>query len=140
VVEAHGSFYSAKCVKCGAKYSAEVVRVAIDKGDVPHCAAPAPAVAEITSRWLRHHPEDADPAAQLTDRATCDGFVKPDIVFFKESMPRNFFDLLDGDMQRCDLLLVLGTSLKVYPFAGSYVLHVHYDMAITMFDSRRNLN
>ncbi|CAK9064639.1 unnamed protein product [Durusdinium trenchii] len=48
----------------------------------------------------------------------CDGLVKPDIVFFGESLPARFTYLSDRDGQQADLLLVLGTSLKVMPFAG----------------------
>ena len=48
----------------------------------------------------------------------CDGLVKPDIVFFGEGLPARFSYLSDRDGRQADLLLVLGTSLKVMPFAG----------------------
>lgn len=48
----------------------------------------------------------------------CTGLVKPDIVFFGEGLPSRFSYLSDRDGQQADLLLVLGTSLKVMPFAG----------------------
>ena len=44
--------------------------------------------------------------------------VKPDIVFFGEGLPERFFALADSDFEACDLLLVMGTSLVVQPFAG----------------------
>ncbi|KAI9489935.1 DHS-like NAD/FAD-binding domain-containing protein [Zychaea mexicana] len=47
----------------------------------------------------------------------CDGLIKPDITFFGESLPRRFFDRLD-DFEEADLLIVIGTSLKVQPFAS----------------------
>lgn len=47
----------------------------------------------------------------------CDGLVKPDIVFFGETMPQTFADNLDDDMDECDLLVVMGTSLLVNPVA-----------------------
>ena len=53
---------------------------------------------------------------------TCGGLVKPDIVFFGESLPRRFFALL-SDFTACDLLIIMGTSLIVNPFA-SLVLRV----------------
>jgi len=46
------------------------------------------------------------------------GLVKPDIVFFGEPLPPRFFDLSLEDFKKCDLLLVLGTSLQVQPFAS----------------------
>jgi len=48
----------------------------------------------------------------------CGGLVKPDIVFFGESLPSSFFEKAITDFPKCDLLLVIGTSLKVQPFAS----------------------
>lgn len=47
----------------------------------------------------------------------CRGVVKPDIVFFGEDLPKRFH-LYNKDFREADLLLVLGTSLEVEPFAG----------------------
>jgi len=44
--------------------------------------------------------------------------VKPDIVFFGENLPRRFFELSSEDFECCDLLIVMGTSLTVQPFAS----------------------
>ncbi|CDW57352.1 SIR2 domain containing protein [Trichuris trichiura] len=41
--------------------------------------------------------------------------MKPDITFFGESLPAEFFHYISVDMERLDLLLVVGTSLKVNP-------------------------
>ncbi|XP_037835889.1 NAD-dependent protein deacetylase sirtuin-3, mitochondrial isoform X2 [Kryptolebias marmoratus] len=48
---------------------------------------------------------------------TCKGVVKPDIVFFGEDLPRRFFKYLT-DFPLADLLIVMGTSLEVEPFAS----------------------
>ncbi|XP_059841121.1 NAD-dependent protein deacetylase sirtuin-2 isoform X3 [Hypanus sabinus] len=48
----------------------------------------------------------------------CDSIVKPDIVFFGESLPHRFFATMDSDFPKCDLLIILGTSLQVQPFAS----------------------
>lgn len=48
---------------------------------------------------------------------TCGGYVKPDIVFFGESLPIRFHQLLKRDVKQADLMLVLGTSLQVGLFA-----------------------
>eukprot|EP00727_Mastigamoeba_balamuthi_P006839 m51a1_g2776 putative nad-dependent deacetylase sirtuin 2 homolog (389) ;mRNA; r:1039417-1040940 len=48
----------------------------------------------------------------------CGSVVKPDIVFFGEDLPERFYNLLHDDFAKCDLLLVFGTSLVVYPFAS----------------------
>lgn len=43
----------------------------------------------------------------------CEGLIKPNIVFFGESV--HHFDEAVELVKKCDLLLVIGTSLKVYP-------------------------
>jgi len=48
----------------------------------------------------------------------CGAYVKPDIVFFGEMLPPEFFLRMNEDFPKCDLLIVMGTSLKVQPFAG----------------------
>uniref|UniRef100_A0A8C1RWP4 NAD-dependent protein deacetylase n=1 Tax=Cyprinus carpio TaxID=7962 RepID=A0A8C1RWP4_CYPCA len=44
---------------------------------------------------------------------SCGSLVKPDIVFFGENLPSTF-----SDFPRCDLLIIMGTSLQVQPFAS----------------------
>ncbi|XP_017476296.1 PREDICTED: NAD-dependent protein deacetylase Sirt2-like isoform X1 [Rhagoletis zephyria] len=48
----------------------------------------------------------------------CNGIVKPDIVFFGENMPDHFYTKPLEDFADCDLLIIMGTSLEVYPFAS----------------------
>ena len=43
--------------------------------------------------------------------------IKPDIVFFGEDLPERFFNNYKKDFAKCDLLIILGTSLAVDPFA-----------------------
>ena len=90
VVAAHGNFDSAKCIATGKPVDPDEVRASIIAGE-----AGWQAMAE------RHG-----------------GLVKPDIVFFGESLPPRFFALMKEDFPRCDLLIVMGTSLVVQPFAS----------------------
>lgn len=48
----------------------------------------------------------------------CGGLVKPDIVFFGESLPQRFHQLVEEDFDHdtCDLVIIMGTSLLVGPF------------------------
>lgn len=48
----------------------------------------------------------------------CQSVVKPDIVFFGENLPSRFFSLMQSDFRDLDLLVVMGTSLQVQPFAS----------------------
>jgi NAD-dependent deacetylase sirtuin 2 len=49
--------------------------------------------------------------------------LKPSIVLFKSNLPQRFFELLPHDVEEADLLLIIGTSLKVAP-ANSIVYRV----------------
>ncbi|TIB97307.1 RNA-binding domain-containing protein [Wallemia mellicola] len=92
MVEAHGSFAKARCVSCKELSDGEYVKSCVMRSEIPVCQEVGCA-------------DDKN------------AFVKPDITFFGEALPRNFFDKLD-DFNHCDLLIVLGTSLKVNPFAS----------------------
>jgi len=48
----------------------------------------------------------------------CNSVARPDVVFFGESLPKRFLEMRTFDFKECDLLIVAGTSLLVYPFAG----------------------
>lgn len=50
--------------------------------------------------------------------AECGGIVKPDVVFFGEQLPPKFFEVLVRDTQEADMVIILGTSLQVHPFAA----------------------
>lgn len=88
VIEAHGSFAKASCVKCHAPCT------------------------NMTDYW---HDIQGDIVPRCT---ACRGVLRPDVVFFGEGLPAEFSDFQATDFEACDLLIVMGTSLKVYPFAG----------------------
>ncbi|XP_075945027.1 NAD-dependent protein deacetylase sirtuin-3 isoform X1 [Anarhichas minor] len=47
----------------------------------------------------------------------CAATVKPDVVFFGEDLPQNYF-LHTKDFPKADLLIIMGTSLQIEPFAS----------------------
>ena len=49
-------------------------------------------------------------------RCKCGGIAKPDIVFFGESLPTRFFQKIPSIIET-DLVIIMGTSLLVMPFA-----------------------
>jgi len=51
-------------------------------------------------------------------RCTCGGVFKPDITFFGEMLPEYDWNASVRAISDADLVLVLGTSLVVYPAAG----------------------
>ncbi len=62
---------------------------------------------------------DADVAAGRVPRCPeCGGVLKPDVTFFGEALPERALAGAQRAMWETRLLLVLGTSLQVYPAAG----------------------
>jgi NAD-dependent SIR2 family protein deacetylase len=96
LVQAHGSFSSAACLECGSKCTAARFRAA--------------------TRSARGGVLSCDNVHGNGNR--CGGVMKPCITFYGEDLPRRFKKLHRRDMQQCDLLIVMGTSLKVQPVAG----------------------
>ncbi|KAF9166996.1 NAD-dependent protein deacetylase sirtuin-2 [Mortierella sp. AD010] len=64
------------------------------------------------SEWVKKHIMDGE----IPYCKRCSGLVKPSITFFGENVPLRFSAMADKDFDKCDLLIVLGTSLKVEPF------------------------
>ncbi len=50
--------------------------------------------------------------------AACGGIVKPDITFFGEMLDTDTLDAAQEEAARADIMLVLGSSLTVYPVAA----------------------
>ncbi|MFB0917468.1 MAG: NAD-dependent protein deacylase [Clostridiaceae bacterium] len=52
----------------------------------------------------------------ISYKCSCGGNIRPDVVLFDEDVPKIYNAVIEAD--KCDLLLVLGTSLVVYPVAS----------------------
>ena len=48
----------------------------------------------------------------------CGGLVKTDTVMFGEPIPRSVLDICFREVERCDCMIVVGTSASVYPAAS----------------------
>ncbi len=51
-------------------------------------------------------------------KCTCGGIIKPDVVLYGEPLPENALSESIKKVEEAETLLVLGTSLVVYPAAG----------------------
>ena len=47
----------------------------------------------------------------------CDGYLRPDVVWFNESLPIGAFETAEAKARSCDVFLSVGTSSIVYPAA-----------------------
>lgn len=48
----------------------------------------------------------------------CGGVVKPNVVLYEESLDEDIISRSINAIMTCDVMIVIGTSLKVYPAAG----------------------
>ena len=48
----------------------------------------------------------------------CGGIVKPNVVLYEESLDEDIISRSINAIMTCDVMIVIGTSLKVYPAAG----------------------
>lgn len=98
VIECHGSFAKATCTNCKYEVDCDMIRDDIMGQKVPLCP--------------RCHKTENDIAPE--DGL---GVMKPNIVFFGEQLGADFHNSLDYDKNLVDLLIVIGSSLKVRPVA-----------------------
>ncbi|KAJ7208834.1 NAD-dependent deacetylase sirtuin-2 [Mycena pura] len=88
IIEAHGSFATQRCLTCKQLFPDDAFSAHLREGTIPRCP-----------------------------NGLCNGLIKPDIVFFGEPLPAAFFDGFPHTLD-ADLFLIMGTSLKVHPFAS----------------------
>lgn len=51
-------------------------------------------------------------------RCSCGGIIKPDVVLYEEGLNTETIKKAINEISNCDLLIIGGTSLNVYPAAG----------------------
>ncbi|MBR3345358.1 MAG: NAD-dependent protein deacylase [Solobacterium sp.] len=69
-------------------------------------------------RCHKFHGIDAVINADGIPRCECGGIIKPDVVLYEEPLDSTVIDGAVRAISRADTLIVLGTSLVVYPAAG----------------------
>jgi NAD+-dependent protein deacetylase sirtuin 1 len=114
LIECHGSFATASCTRCKFKINGDAIREDILKQRIPICFKCNPD--NHASLSLSTTLEES-PASEQLSTAVQMGIFKPDIVFFGEELPDDFHNSIDIDRAKCDLLIVIGSSLKVKPVA-----------------------
>ncbi|KAI9302910.1 DHS-like NAD/FAD-binding domain-containing protein [Cunninghamella echinulata] len=115
VVNCHGSFATASCVTCGYKCDGKDIEEYIFSQTVPPCPECLKRKAEKKPNKNndKYNSDDDDDDEDDTPRGT--SIIKPDITFFGEKLPDEFDHLLAIDTDQVDLLIVMGSSLKVSP-------------------------
>jgi NAD-dependent deacetylase len=88
VYELHGNMHWIRCLKCGGRYPLEEILGKYGAADDP----------PVCGR--------------------CGGIMKPDVIFFGEALPESTLRDATWHANHCDLLIVVGSSLVVYPAAS----------------------
>ncbi|KAL0469432.1 DHS-like NAD/FAD-binding domain-containing protein [Neurospora intermedia] len=155
LVQCHGSFATATCVKCGYKVPGESIFPEIKAGRIPRCrkcaqgsrttnnssrkrkllrdgtekkprrVKPGEYDSNSDSEFDHHNSSNnnnghfsSDPyySSEHGSNTMGCGVMKPDITFFGEALPDEFSTrLTEHDRDLVDLVIVIGTSLKVAP-------------------------
>ena len=88
VLELHGTNRTASCLNCGKQWPIDLVQKQLVEGNL-------------------------DPHCD-----TCSGLIKPDTVSFGQAMPQDVMAAAFALAGKCDLLLMIGSSLEVHPAAS----------------------
>ena len=110
VIDLHGRLDLVRCMACERRTPRQELQerlIRLNPGWAEHSAALAP---------------DGDADLDGIDFSTftvpyctsCDGLLKPDVVFFGENVPRERVEAAMDHLAKTDAMLVVGTSLMVY--------------------------
>ncbi len=89
VYEIHGTFRTGRCINCSAAYKMMEFYDQIERGEL-----------------------------KLPRCSSCESPIKPDVVLFGDLLPFDVWINAVEAVRGCDLLIVLGSSLVVYPACG----------------------
>lgn len=110
VIELHGNVGRALCLDCGQEHSRASIQWMLESdnpGFAGAAAAPAP-------DGDAHFESERFDTFRVPVCARCAGLLKPDVVFFGESVPRDRVCAATQELAQADALLVIGSSLMVY--------------------------
>ena len=88
IVELHGNAHLVSCLACEAQYERAAIHRRVESGE-------------------------SDPPCER-----CGGQLKPATVSFGQPLPREAIERAERATRACDLFMVVGSSLVVYPAAG----------------------
>lgn len=105
VLEIHGNLFKTRCISCGtvkANHNSPICASLQGKGSPD--------------------PEASDAQIPVNDLPRCEdsectGLLRPDVIWFGETLDSNILTQVEEELDVCDLCLVVGTSSVVYPAA-----------------------
>jgi NAD-dependent SIR2 family protein deacetylase len=110
VIELHGSIGAVTCLDCGAQHTRASIQQILEAENPALREAEAEPAADGDAH-LEWHALDTFRVPACTH---CGGLLKPSVVFFGESVPRERVDAAARALDESDAVLVVGSSLMVY--------------------------
>lgn len=111
LIELHGSLSRVVCLSCGDLQPRDDIQDWLDDCN--------PQLREAPGRPAPDGDADlggaeSDPSVRIPDCDSCGGILKPDVVFYGDSVPRTRVDAAFAALDQADALLVVGSSLMVF--------------------------
>ena len=126
LIQCHGSWATATCRKCKHNVPGNEIFDNVRAQIPAECKRCAEAIATTKRGMKRKRSSNGNKKKRMPGGDDSDsdgaydipqpGIMKPDITFFGEALPSDFFHRLrDEDRDKVDLVIVMGTSMKVEP-------------------------
>ncbi|THH09908.1 hypothetical protein EW145_g1697 [Phellinidium pouzarii] len=140
VLQCHGSFATASCINCRSRVPGDEIKNDLLAQRIPLCKFCNTAQLDVVKPkrtrkkkkkkrndgWESEEPEE--PASPLPP-----GIMKPDITFFGEKLSNEFDRKIFEDIKSVDLLLIIGTSLKVRP-VSEILTHIPHHVPVVVIN------
>jgi NAD-dependent SIR2 family protein deacetylase len=110
VIELHGGLDGVVCLQCGTRHA----RAGVQQWLVDHNEALRGVLAMPAADGDVHFESPLFAGFQVPACGECAGILKPDVVFFGESVPRERVAAARDALEAADAVLVIGSSLMVY--------------------------
>ncbi|MBT5208493.1 MAG: NAD-dependent protein deacetylase [Halieaceae bacterium] len=110
VIDLHGRLDRVVCLDCGAGYERDRVQQELEKLNPQHRGFEAMARPDGDADLSAEQVRDVN----IWDCEVCGGMLKPDVVFFGGTIPRERVTRCQEALTAADGLLVIGSSLQVF--------------------------
>jgi NAD-dependent SIR2 family protein deacetylase len=109
VIELHGQLGRVRCLDCNSQFRRDTIQQRLTELN-PHWS---PDVQQVNPDGDVDLDDRAYPGFQVADCSHCQGRLKPDVVFFGESVTPSVTQTIQDACSQCDGALVVGSSLVV---------------------------
>jgi len=122
VIELHGRLADVRCLGCDARFARATVQNWLEAANEGFAAESGALLADGDAE-LGDATVDG---FEIPQCPTCGGVLKPDVVFFGESVPRRVVEAALAGLERASAVLIVGSSVMVYSsFRFCRAAHAH---------------